>query len=335
MTILVTGAAGFIGAALTEKLLAHGEVVVGVDILNPYYEVSLKQARLERFSQQKNFSFHQIDLNDRGGLEAVFKQHRPKRVVNLAAQAGVRYSIENPQTFIDSNVMGFINVLENCKHHNVEHLVYASSSSVYGANTGIPYSVHDGADHPLSIYAATKKSNEMMAHVYAHLFNMPVTGLRFFTVYGPWGRPDMSPMLFAKKIIADEPIDVFNNGNHQRDFTYIDDIVEGVIRTLDKAPLPNDKWDGAKPDPASSPAPYRLYNIGNNETVELMYFIECLEKAIGKKAKKNFLPMQDGDVERTFANIDDFVEATGFQPRTTIENGVEKFIKWYRDYYQR
>ncbi len=333
MKILVTGAAGFIGAELTRVLLARGDEVIGIDNLNDYYEVSLKKARLGRFENYKGFKFYQIDLKDKGDLEEVFKKHRPERVVNLAAQAGVRYSLENPHAYVDSNVMGFLNILEGCRHHDVEHLVYASSSSVYGANTKIPFDVHDGVNHPLSIYAATKKSNEMMAHTYAHLFRLPVSGLRFFTVYGPWGRPDMSPMIFAKKILSGEPIDIYNHGNHQRDFTYIDDIVEGVVRSLDKIPSANDKWDGNNPDPASSNAPYRLFNIGNNQSVELMYFIECMEKALGQEAKKNFLPMQPGDVQRTYANIDELVEWVGFQPNTPIEVGVEKFVKWYREYY--
>ena len=305
MKILVTGVAGFIGAELARILLNQGDEVIGIDNLNDYYDVALKQARLDRIGQNPNFHFYQIDLKKREDVAAIFEKHRPKRVVNLAAQAGVRYSLKDPHSYVDSNVMGFLNILEGCRYNDVEHLVFASSSSVYGANTKIPYDVHDKANHPLSIYAATKKANEMMAHTYSHLYGVPTTGLRFFTVYGPWGRPDMSPILFTRKILAGEPIDIFNHGNHQRDFTYIDDIVTGVIRTLEHIPASDPEWDSADPDPATSAAPYRLYNIGNNQSVELMYFIECIEKSLGIEAKKNFLPMQPGDVQRTYANIDD------------------------------
>jgi len=334
MKILITGAAGFIGAELARVLLARGDQIIGIDNLNDYYDVELKEARLGRIKDDRNFHFHAIDLKDRDEVAAIFAKYKPARVVNLAAQAGVRYSLTDPHSYIDSNLMGFINILEGCRYNEVEHLVFASSSSVYGANTNTPYDVHHETNHPLSIYAATKKSNEMMAHTYAHLYGLPVTGLRFFTVYGPWGRPDMSPMIFTKKILAGEQIDIFNHGDHQRDFTYIDDIVEGVVKTLDKIAQPSLKWDGDNPDPATSKAPYRLYNIGNNKPVELMYFIECIEKSLGVKAKKNFLPMQPGDVKRTCANIDDLIEHVGFQPATPIEEGVEKFTNWYRSYYQ-
>ena len=334
MKILVTGAAGFIGAELARILLERGDEVIGVDNLNDYYDVDLKKARLDRISHYPNFHFYQIDLKTREDVAAIFEKHKPQHVVNLAAQAGVRYSLKDPHSYVDSNVMGFLNILEGCRYNEVEHLVFASSSSVYGANTKIPYDVHDKANHPLSIYAATKKANEMMAHTYAHLYGVATTGLRFFTVYGPWGRPDMSPILFTKKILAGEPIDIFNHGNHQRDFTYIDDIVEGVVRTLGHIPTPYPSWDSADPDPASSAAPYRLYNIGNNQSVELMYFIECIEKSLGIKAKKNFLPMQPGDVQRTYANIDDLIEDVGFRPATPIEEGVEKFVDWYKSYYK-
>ncbi|PHR62707.1 MAG: capsular biosynthesis protein CpsI [Robiginitomaculum sp.] len=334
MKIIVTGAAGFIGAKLTEVLLNRGEDVVGIDNLNDYYDVGLKKARLERIDDNPNFHFHPVDLKDRDAIVGLFRKYKPNRVVNLAAQAGVRYSLQDPYSYIDSNVMGFLNILEGCRYNNVEHLVFASSSSVYGANTNVPYNVHESTNHPLSIYAATKKSNEIMAHTYAHLFGLPVTGLRFFTVYGPWGRPDMSPILFAKKILAGEPIDIYNHGNHQRDFTYIDDIVEGVVRTLDRTAQPNPSWDGNNPDPATSNAPYQLYNIGNNQSVELMYFIECIEKSLGVEAKKNFLPMQPGDVQRTCANIDDLIELVDFRPKVSIEEGIEKFISWYKSYYK-
>jgi UDP-glucuronate 4-epimerase len=334
MDILVTGTAGFIGCEVALQLLARGDVVLGVDNMNDYYDVSLKQARLDRLLEHPNYHHFDNCLSDYPALDAIFKQYAPQRVVNLAAQAGVRYSITNPHSYITSNLVGFANVLECCRHHHVEHLVYASSSSVYGANTKQPFSTADAVNHPVSLYAATKKSNELMAHTYSHLYDIPTTGLRFFTVYGPWGRPDMAPMIFAKKIIAGETLDVFNYGNHRRDFTYIDDIVEGVIRTLDKPAQPNTSWDSDNPDPASSKAPYRIYNIGCNEPVELMRFIELMEDALGKKVEKNLLPMQPGDVPDTYADVDDLIKAVGYKPNTSIEVGVERFVKWYRDYYQ-
>jgi UDP-glucuronate 4-epimerase len=333
MKVLVTGAAGFIGSKTTEALLARGDEVIGLDNLNDYYDVNLKLARLERIKGRNSFHFVKADLADRGAIEAVFAEFRPERVVNLAAQAGVRYALQNPHAYMDSNLTGFVNILEGCRHHGVEHLIYASSSSVYGANTRMPFSVHDNVDHPVSLYAASKKANELMAHSYAHLFGLPVTGLRFFTVYGPWGRPDMSLFLFTKNILAGQPIDVFNFGRHARDFTYIDDIVEGVVRTLDRVAAPNPEWSGATPDPATSSAPYRLYNIGNNQPVELMYFIECIEKAVGKKAIKNMLPMQPGDVEKTYADVEALAADTGFRPKTPIEEGIRRFVAWYRQYY--
>jgi UDP-glucuronate 4-epimerase len=334
MKVLVTGVAGFIGAQTARTLLARGDDVIGLDNLNDYYDVNLKLARLARLQGQNNFHFVKADLADRHEIERVFEEHRPERVINLAAQAGVRYAFENPHSYVDSNLVGFLHILEGCRHHGVQHLVYASSSSVYGANTRMPFSIHDNVDHPLNLYAASKKANELMAHSYSHLYKLPVTGLRFFTVYGPWGRPDMSLFLFTKKIIASEPIDVFNFGQHARDFTFIDDIVEGVVRTLDKVATPNPDWNGAEPDPGTSAAPYRLYNIGNNQPVELMYFIECIEKAVGKKALKNMLPLQPGDVPRTFADLDALVADIGFQPRTPIEEGIQRFVDWYRDFYR-
>ncbi|MDW6020970.1 NAD-dependent epimerase [Mesorhizobium sp. BAC0120] len=333
MKILVTGAAGFIGSHTARVLLDRGDEVVGIDNLNDYYDVNLKLARLSRLTPSARFQFVKCDLADRAAIEKVFAEHRPQRVVNLAAQAGVRYALENPHSYVESNLVGFLNILEGCRHNGVEHLVYASSSSVYGANTRLPFSVHDNVDHPLSLYAASKKSNELIAHSYAHLFRLPVTGLRFFTVYGPWGRPDMSLFLFTRKIIAGEPIDVFNFGEHARDFTYIDDIVEGVVRTLDRVAEPNPDWSSDAPDPGTSAAPYRLYNIGNNQPVELMYFIECIEKAVGKKAKMNMLPLQPGDVPRTYADVDALVADTGFQPRTPIEEGIARFVDWYKGFY--
>jgi len=334
MKVLVTGVAGFIGSQTARALLARGDHVIGIDNLNDYYDVNLKLARLDPLKGRNNFHFIKADLGERGEIEAAFAEHRPERVINLAAQAGVRYALQNPRSYVDSNLVGFLNILEGCRHHGVEHLVYASSSSVYGANTQMPYSVHDNVDHPLSLYAASKKANELMAHSYSHLFHLPVTGLRFFTVYGPWGRPDMSLFLFTRKILAGEPIDVFNFGHHARDFTFIDDIVEGVIRTLDKVAAPNPDWNGMQPDPGTSTAPYRLYNIGNNNPVELMYFIECIEKALGKTARKNMLPMQPGDVPKTFADVDALVADIGFQPKTPIEVGVQRFVDWYRDFYR-
>lgn len=332
--ILVTGAAGFIGFHVSRRLLARGDEVIGLDNLNAYYDVRLKQARLAQLTGQNGFSFRQLDLGDRDGMNQMFAGDRPKRVVNLAAQAGVRYSLTNPHAYIDSNLTGFMNILEGCRHNAVEHLVYASSSSVYGANTLMPFSVHQNVDHPLSLYAATKKANELMAHTYAHLYGLPCTGLRFFTVYGPWGRPDMALFLFTQAILEGRPIDVFNNGEMRRDFTYVDDIVEGVIRTLDHVAPPNSNWSGDHPDPATSRAPYRLYNIGNNQPVELMYLIETLEKALGKTAAKNMLPMQPGDVPATYANVDDLTRDVGFKPATPIEIGVAHFVEWYRQFYK-
>ena len=333
MKILVTGAAGFIGFHTAKLLLERGETVVGLDNLNEYYDVSLKLARLEILKRYSNFSFVKLDLADRTGMAELFAREKFARVVHLGAQAGVRYSIQNPMAYIDSNVVGFANILEGCRHNGVEHLVYASTSSVYGANTKMPFSVHQNVDHPLSFYAATKKANELMAHTYAHLYGLPVTGLRFFTVYGPWGRPDMALFLFTKNILAGKPIDVFNYGNHRRDFTYIDDIVEGVVRAMDRIATPNPNWNGDDPDPATSKAPYRLYNIGNNRPVELMKYIECIESCLGKKAKKNLLPLQLGDVPDTYADVDDLVRDVGYKPATPVEEGVRKFVEWYLEYY--
>lgn len=333
MKILVTGVAGFIGYHVAEALLSRGDTVVGIDNLNAYYDVRLKEARLNRLEGRNGFAFHRMDLADRPALEQLFAVERFERVVHLGAQAGVRYSLENPHSYIDSNIVGTANVLEGCRHNGVGHLVLASSSSVYGANTAMPYSVHQNVDHPLSLYAASKKSNELMAHTYAHLYRLPVTCLRFFTVYGPWGRPDMALFLFTRKILADEPIDVFNNGQHARDFTYIDDIVEGVVRTMDRVAEPNPRWSGDNPDPGTSSAPYRVYNIGNNNPVELMHFIACIEQALGREAKKTFLPLQPGDVPRTYADIDDLVADVGFRPSMPIEEGVRRFVAWYRAYY--
>ncbi len=333
MKVLITGAAGFIGSALALRLLERGDEVVGVDNLNDYYDVGLKRARLARTLDHAAFTDVRADLADRAGMEAVFRRHRPEAVVNLAAQPGVRYSLENPASYVDSNLVGFANVLEGCRHQGVRHLVFASSSSVYGANTSMPYSVHDNVDHPYSLYAASKKANELMAHTYSHLYGLPVTGLRFFTVYGPWGRPDMAPIRFARAILAGEPIDVYHHGKHRRDFTYIDDIVEGVVRVLDRVPQPNPQWDSDRPDPASSTAPYRLYNIGNGTPVELMHFIETLEGCLGREARKNLLPMQPGDVPATWADVQDLARDTGYQPDTPVEEGVANFVAWYRDYY--
>lgn len=334
MKVLVTGAAGFIGSTLSHKLLDRGDEVIGLDNLNDYYDVSLKEARLQRLQDRDGFKFIKASLEDRDTMEALFKNDQPQRVVNLAAQAGVRYSIENPRAYVDANIVGFMNILEGCRHHNVEHLVFASTSSVYGANTNMPFSVHDNVDHPVSFYAATKKANELMAHTYSHLYNMPATGLRFFTVYGPWGRPDMALFLFTKAILEGKPINVFNYGNHRRDFTYIDDIVEGVIRTLDKVAAPNADWSGDKPDPATSKAPYRLYNIGSNSPVELLRYIEVLETCLGKKAEKNLLPLQPGDVPDTYADVDALVEDVDYRPGTPVEEGVKNFVEWYRDFYK-
>ena len=334
MKILVTGTAGFIGSSLAHRLLARGDEVIGIDNLNDYYDVQLKKDRLSRLQSHKNFSDVRIDIENRDEMQALFKKHKPQKVVNLAAQAGVRYSLENPHAYIDSNIVGFTNILEGCRHNNIEHLVYASSSSVYGANTNMPFSVHNNVDHPLSLYAATKKANELMAHTYSHLYGIPTTGLRFFTVYGPWGRPDMALFIFTRKILAGEPIDVFNYGNHRRDFTYIDDIVEGVIRTLDNIAAKNDTWNGDQPDPATSLSPYRIYNIGSNSPVELLRYIEVLEDCLGKKAEKNLLPLQPGDVPDTYADVDALVEDVDYRPATPIEEGVANFVNWYRDYYK-
>ena len=335
MKILVTGTAGFIGSHLAHVLLARGDEVVGVDNVNDYYDVSLKEARLARLKAIPGFTEARVSLEDRDSINRIFAGHKPQRVVNLAAQAGVRYSLVNPQAYIDANLVGFCNILEACRHHAVEHLVYASSSSVYGANTSMPFSVHDNVDHPVSLYAASKKANELMAHTYSHLFGLPTTGLRFFTVYGPWGRPDMALFLFTKSILEGKPIDVFNYGQHRRDFTYIDDIVEGVVRTLDNIAKPNPDWSGDHPDSGTSKAPYRLYNIGNNQPVELMRFIEVLEQNLGKTAEKNFLPMQQGDVPATYADVDDLIRDVGYQPKTTIETGIARFVEWYKAYYRQ
>ena len=334
MNFLVTGAAGFIGFHTTKALLDRGDQVVGIDNLNGYYDVRLKESRLEQLAGRNGFTFLKLDLTDNEGMERLFSEVRPQRVIHLAAQAGVRYSLQNPRAYVDSNVVGTLNVLEGCRHTGVEHLVFASSSSVYGANTRMPFSVHQTVDHPLSLYAASKKANELMAHTYAHLYRLPVTGLRFFTVYGPWGRPDMAPIIFTRKMLAGEALDVFNKGQHARDFTYIDDIVEGVVRTADRIAAPNPDWNSDNPDPATSSAPYQLYNIGNNNPVELMHFIATLEKALGVKAKLNMLPAQPGDVAETYANIDDLAADTGFKPSTSIEDGVDEFVAWYRGYYK-
>jgi UDP-glucuronate 4-epimerase len=334
MKVLVTGSAGFIGSALSMRLLERGDEVVGVDNLNDYYDVELKQARLARTQGEPGFTDLRLDLEDREGIARAFAEHKPERVVNLAAQAGVRYSIENPLAYVDTNLVGFAHILEGCRHNGVEHLVYASSSSVYGANTSMPFSVHDNVDHPLSLYAASKKANELMAHTYSHLYRLPTTGLRFFTVYGPWGRPDMALFKFTRAILAGEPIEVFNYGKHRRDFTYVDDIVEGVIRVLDRVPEPNPSWSGAEPDSASSSAPYRLYNIGNNQPVELMHYIETLEQCLERSAEKQLLPLQPGDVPDTYADVADLVEDLGYRPATSVETGVARFVDWYRGYYQ-
>lgn len=331
--VLVTGAAGFIGFHLSQRLLARGAQIVGLDNLNAYYDVSLKQNRLSQLQGKSGFSFYKLDLADGEGISKLFSEQRFDIVVNLAAQAGVRYSLKNPYAYVDSNLVGFINILEGCRHSGVKHLVFASSSSVYGANTKIPFSVHDNVDHPVSLYAATKKANELMAHTYSHLYNIPMTGLRFFSVYGPWGRPDMALFLFTKAILAGQSIDVFNYGKMQRDFTYIDDIIEGVVRVMDKIPESNPNWSGETPDPGTSKAPYKIYNIGNNQPVELMYFIEVIEKCLGMKAEKNMLPLQQGDVPVNYANVDNLAKDVGFRPNTPIEVGVERFITWYRSYY--
>jgi UDP-glucuronate 4-epimerase len=330
--ILVTGAAGFIGFHVSRRLLSRGDEVVGLDNLNSYYDVRLKLARLAHLQDERGFTFRQLDLGDREGMTGMFAGDRPLRVVHLAAQAGVRYSLTNPHAYVDSNLMGFMNVLEGCRHNGVEHLTYASSSSVYGANTAMPFSVHDNVDHPVSLYAASKKANELMAHCYSHLYALPVTGLRFFTVYGPWGRPDMALFLFTKAILEGRPIQVFNQGRMRRDFTYIDDIVEGVVRASARTAAPNPQWDGAHPDAATSNAPYRLYNIGNSQPADLMHVIATLEVALGKKATLELLPMQPGDVPETCADITDLQAAAGFAPATPTAEGVRRFVDWYRGY---
>ena len=331
--ILVTGAAGFIGSHVSHVLLDRGDTVVGLDNVNDYYEVSLKEARLARLTPKKGFSFVKLDVADRDGMTRLFAENRFDRVIHLAAQAGVRYSLTNPHAYVDANLVGFVNILEGCRHGGVQHLTYASSSSVYGANTEMPFSVHHNVDHPLSLYAATKKANELMAHTYSHLYGLPTTGLRVFTVYGPWGRPDMALFLFTKAILAGKPIDVFNEGRMQRDFTYVDDIVEGVVRVADRIPEGDPAWSGARPDPAASRAPYRVYNIGNHDPVELMQLIRTLEEAIGKKAEMRMLPMQPGDVPATYADVEDLERDVGFRPATPIETGVQRFVDWYRGYY--
>jgi len=332
--VLVTGAAGFIGYHLAERLLVDGRRVIGLDNLNDYYDPALKQARLDRLETRDGFTFVRVDLADRRKMEALFATYGFATVIHLAAQAGVRYSIENPHSYVDSNLVGFLHILEGCRHTGVGHLVYASSSSVYGANTAMPFSVHHNVDHPMSLYAATKKANELMAHTYSSLYDLPTTGLRFFTVYGPWGRPDMALFKFTRNILADEPIEVFNYGNHRRDFTYIDDIIEGVVRVAAKDPEPNPEWTGDDPDPATSRAPWRVYNIGNNRPVELMRYIEVIEDCLGKKAEKNLLPMQPGDVPDTYADVTALTEDVGYKPDTPIEVGVARFVEWYRSYYQ-
>ena len=333
MRVLVTGAAGFIGSHLAHRLLDRGDEVLGFDNLNDYYDPTLKQARLDRLLPREGFSFVQASLEDRAAVERAFAEFRPQRVVNLAAQAGVRYSLENPHAYIDSNIVGFTNILEACRHGGVEHLVYASSSSVYGANRKLPFAVEDSVDHPVSLYAATKKANELMAHTYSHLFGLPTTGLRFFTVYGPWGRPDMALFLFTRNILEGKPIDVFNHGRHSRDFTYVDDIVEGVVRTLDRVPGPDPAYDPLQPNPGSSSAPYRVYNIGNHQPVELLRYIEVLEDKLGRKAERNLLPLQPGDVPDTCADVEALVRDTGYSPSTPIETGIARFVDWYRAYY--
>lgn len=333
MKVLITGTAGFIGSTLAIRLLERGDEVIGIDNLNDYYDVNLKKARLKRVNSYENFTDVRGNIEDKDVVDNLFRKHQPQRVINLAAQAGVRYSLENPHAYINTNIVGFMNILEGCRHSGVEHLLYASSSSVYGANTNYPFSVHNNVDHPVSLYAATKKSSELMAHTYSHLFNIPTTGLRFFTVYGPWGRPDMALFMFTKNILAGKPIDVFNYGDHKRDFTYIDDIVEGVIRTLDNVATPNPDWTGDNPDSATSKAPYRLYNIGNNNPCTLLRYIEVLEDCLGKKAEKNMLPLQPGDVPYTYADTSDLMNDVGYKPDTSVEEGIKKFVDWYRGFY--
>jgi len=334
MKILVTGSAGFIGSALSLKLLNRGNQVIGVDNLNDYYDPNLKLARLERHKKHSSYKHYQVNIEDRESLFEIFKKEQPNRVVNLAAQAGVRYSIENPFAYVDTNLTGFANILECCRNFDVEHLVYASSSSVYGSNTSMPFSIHDNVNHPLSLYAATKKANELMAHTYSHLYSLPSTGLRFFTVYGPWGRPDMALFLFTKSMLKGDPINVFNYGNHRRDFTYIDDIVEGVVKVIDKIATPNDKWNSNNPDSGTSSAPWRLYNIGNNNPVQLMEYINALENSLGLKAEMNLLPLQDGDVPDTYADVDDLVKDFNYKPSMSVQEGVKNFVEWYKNFYK-
>lgn len=334
MHVMITGAAGFIGSTLALRLLARGDKVYGIDNMNDYYSVALKEARLARLKSNKNFTFQKLDIADREGVAKLFKEQKFDAVMNLAAQAGVRYSLTNPQAYADSNLLGFVNLLEGCRHSKVKHFVFASSSSVYGANTKQPFSEHHNVDHPVSLYAASKKANELMAHSYAHLFALPCTGLRFFTVYGPWGRPDMALFLFTKGILDGTPIKVFNNGNMVRDFTYIDDIVEGVVRVIDRPAQPNPSWSSDKPDSATSYAPYRIFNIGNNKPVQLMRYIEVLEECLGKKAQKEMLPMQAGDVPSTVADVSELEAATGFRPNTSVETGIRNFVAWYREYHK-
>ncbi|MBZ4202924.1 MAG: NAD-dependent epimerase [Methylovulum sp.] len=334
MKILVTGAAGFIGSALCIRLLQRGDDVIGVDNLNDYYDVQLKQARLNRLLDYTKFTFKKLDIANQVEVQQLFQEQSVSKVMHLAAQAGVRYSITHPDTYINSNIVGFMNILEGCRHHKVEHFAYASSSSIYGANTRMPFSIHDNVDHPVSLYAATKKANELMAHTYSHLYQLPTTGLRFFTVYGPWGRPDMSAFMFTKNIIEGKPIDVFNYGNHRRDFTYIDDIIEGVMRVVDKPALANQEWSGDQPDPGTSKAPYRIYNIGNNTPVSLLTFIETLERCIGKEAIKHFLPMQPGDIPDTYADVTDLQKEFNYKPATQLREGLGHFVEWYKDFYK-
>lgn len=333
LVILVTGAAGFIGYHVSKRLLERGDEVVGIDNLNEYYDVRLKEARLNLLKANPQFRFLKVDVADRDGLASVFSRHSLNRVVHLAAQAGVRYSLTNPHAYVDSNIVGFLHVLEGCRHSNIEHLVFASSSSVYGGHTRMPFSVHDNVDHPVSLYAVSKKANELMAHSYAHLYRIPCTGLRFFTVYGPWGRPDMALFLFTKAILENQPIKVFNSGKMKRDFTYIDDIVEGVVRVLDKPAAPDPQWSSEMPDPGTSSAPYKIYNIGNHHPVDLMQFVQILENALGKNAEKEYLPIQPGDVPATYADVDDLVKDVSFKPDTPVEVGIRRFVEWYRDYY--
>ncbi len=333
MKVLVTGTAGFIGSHVAMRLLERGDEVIGIDNMSDYYDVTLKQARLARFADNPRYTHIAADLADRAAIEAVFETHKPQRVINLAAQAGVRYAATNPHVYVSSNVTGFLHILEGCRHHGVEHLVFASTSSVYGANTKMPFSEHQSTEHPLTLYAATKKANEQMAHSYAHLYGIPSTGLRFFTVYGPWGRPDMALFLFTKAILAGEPIKVFNHGHHKRSFTYVDDIVEGVIRTLDQVPGANPEWNGDAPDPASSNAPYRIFNIGNEQPVQLLRYIEVLEQCLGRKAQMEMLPLQAGDVPDTEADVSELIQRVGYRPKVSVEEGVANFVDWYRNYY--